>query len=553
MPTLQVDQLLFSRVEAEYSPEKRSGYQVVFSTCSSEESREIEKRLQCFRAEDDSLARYQYFWLSTGRIVITHTRVISGETDREITDRSGRPGAFLAHALVMSGENFRTIGFNPFVIIDQHEDNSIFVTDVQEMVRVQQANTKCTLQNLPSSTLQKDIPDEERFSKEELSKLFLVGHDAQEILENKQSVMMQSDDPSSILDWVRMIFYGLEADRRWFCTFDTYADGCMPATGDYWLVGGQRRNTSSKLIQVKLDSGKVEYKKIEGGLDQDPKAGRYYPWLRSTLQNFGLAEIKRHASTVQQIVVAFEQGQPLPQGLDNAGLESYHSVYAADIQARLQSVLAQHIGANAAAVVPLLEQKYPLNSRLSIAAVGHLEAKVAAKFVYEWLLNTGPQAVTDWWALYKFAQKAEYTPLLLVTSVWAHQPLNPLRHTQRTKQKALTLLQQQGFSRVLQDTVSQKLLNLEVFITSENAVEVTNQLAHSRELLKGLDEKALVKALTLLIQHGAGAALENLTPLVSELQDVRGVRMLIKVLDKNKDAAPYFAQALAQQLGKLTS
>ncbi len=96
MTTILIDHFLYGRVEGEYSPRRRSGFQTIYSPEGTDPSdiEALEKRLLCFQPDRSNRIRLQFF---------THNRlVIVGHTCRvephlEIIDRNGRTGAFIAH------------------------------------------------------------------------------------------------------------------------------------------------------------------------------------------------------------------------------------------------------------------------------------------------------------------------------------------------------------------------------------------------------------------------------------------------------------------------
>lgn len=111
MESLQADQLIFSNVEADESPHRRRGYQILFcsESISREEQNEIEPRLT-YKPHPDHLVKRVYFTLSSGRVVLAQIVPLSG------TDRFGREGRYLAHALVLADRDFAGLECHPFPI-----------------------------------------------------------------------------------------------------------------------------------------------------------------------------------------------------------------------------------------------------------------------------------------------------------------------------------------------------------------------------------------------------------------------------------------------------
>jgi hypothetical protein len=120
MANLRGWQMIFTRVEPEYSPQHKSGFQTVYSSreLSIADVKQIERRVQCFQANDPALERWQFFTLESGLVVLTHSVTI--ESHPQIIDRNRRGGVFLAHCLIFRREDFQKWTHNdPFRIFDR--------------------------------------------------------------------------------------------------------------------------------------------------------------------------------------------------------------------------------------------------------------------------------------------------------------------------------------------------------------------------------------------------------------------------------------------------
>lgn len=85
-------------------------------TLSSEEVGLIERRIQCFQPPRPGDERLQYFQLPNRKVVVSRTVQI--EPYAEITDKTQRPGAFLAHCAILSPADFALIGNNTFALFE---------------------------------------------------------------------------------------------------------------------------------------------------------------------------------------------------------------------------------------------------------------------------------------------------------------------------------------------------------------------------------------------------------------------------------------------------
>src|SRR5947208_2632673 len=113
MTPIHAAQLIFTNVEAEQSPRRRRGYQTLFYTrgdLPEAEVAEIEARL-FYNPKGDPEPKHVFFQTRTGRAVIAHIVCL------EQTDQFGRAGRYLAHALILSREEFARAGSDPFSIL----------------------------------------------------------------------------------------------------------------------------------------------------------------------------------------------------------------------------------------------------------------------------------------------------------------------------------------------------------------------------------------------------------------------------------------------------
>ncbi|MBZ0297953.1 MAG: hypothetical protein K8L99_35700, partial [Anaerolineae bacterium] len=273
-------EVLYSRVEAAYSPKKRSGYQVVHHSrgLGTETVREIESNIRCFQAANVD-TRYQYFQLSTGDIALALSREIE-EIDTRIIDKAGRRGPFVAHCVVLDRASFARLENNPFRIFETDE---VFVLDVPGMVDVQRKNAETRVVYVDQPDVVQAIDDvspEDNDTTEEQTmvdyisfdiegwkvsdfvKLWLSAANAKSMREHNQMLALQTngDRETEAYELLRLMFHHLSPELRVACTFNTYTDGCPVTPGTYWSVAGTQRIRMSSVFTARLDRYTVDYR-----------------------------------------------------------------------------------------------------------------------------------------------------------------------------------------------------------------------------------------------------------------------------------------------------
>ncbi len=243
--SLRVGQLIYTRVEAAFSPQRKSGFQTVCHSTSLTASavQAIEQRVQCFQQQAD-IVRWQFFRLDSGAFVLTHTCLLT-RPDTTITDATGRSGAFLVHGLVLTPEQFATIDYNPWAILTAYP----FQYDPQSMLEhiAQTAedghHTQVTPHSLPTV-----IANNASATAQELVALARQAHD---VTRKGQSLLLVGS-AEAITDVLRTAFALMPRQQRSACSFDTCIDRCASRPGLYWMVGASTRPYSGNYLYIEL-------------------------------------------------------------------------------------------------------------------------------------------------------------------------------------------------------------------------------------------------------------------------------------------------------------
>ena len=422
--TLPVKHLIYSRVESEYSPRRRAGYQVVYHSPElTAEVPEIEKRVQCFQSSDQD--RLQFFTTSTGNVVLSRTSPIV-EPDRTIIDRNLRPGAFITQAYVLTPATFSRVENDPFAILDASDlfnlsDESEFIARVPSLAA-----------NPPSPEIMVEYsprniePDEEHWSQTELAKLWQVTIDAAGFTEQKQSLMLLGDDDhETMVDMLRLLHQLLDRNNRLPCTFDTFVDGCQPLPGLYWAVIGTKRVTTPGFVRVRFDKYVVELKSAP-----DPKATHYTRWLRHSWQQSGkLSAVVAKVVTAQIASASFAEGMPLPSQLTSPEFTMSDQALLADVlnqviaanaeeyTLRLNTIIAAALTPPVAGLfVPALDDYLSIVERFNATASNTIAPTLLADAVYNWLVTVKPP-IKSWKPLLALGESADHVPLRLLATI----------------------------------------------------------------------------------------------------------------------------------------
>jgi len=576
MSEITAHQLFFSRIEANYSPEKRSGYQVVYSTngITDADVAEITKRVQCYQTNG---RRYQYFHTASDKTVITCSDLLPmNENYRTITDRSGRPGAFIAHCLVFSREDFDAVEADPFTIIDLDSNRDygpLFVVDADEMIKIQQEQRPALV--LPVLARRDPVEmtalEAEGWSPDEFAKLWNLTESAHKLTEEGRSLMMQSAYPSRVFDLLNLLLYHAPQEARWHCTFDTGVDGCLPALGDFWAIIGERRISSSKLIHARVDQQKIDYTPEEAGGNQNPKVTYYGVWFNACLKQAGMTEINRFSRAVQPLATAFEKHQPLPaaETINFEALNSFFAVHDQRLHAQLLNALivagldhevAQSYLAQKWNTVPVpAEESSESFLLLSSTAVGQIDPSTLANILYRWLVREGGK-VDKWRKLLPFAEKVDSPRFtFLVTSriepTLPEKLLPSLAGYHKLRNQALQALvtSPKEFRSLVNYLFGVKERNLptppEYFVTETSAASLGEFLAQEENLVERLTADEWGDLVLRLVELRAAYTLTPLAGRIKRIkpQQAQAILALIKA-QKKQEKPPRIAPELLRIL-----
>lgn len=519
--TIDIHHVIFTRVERQFSPRHISGYQIVYqSPALGSETGQIEKRLQCFQPGSEYITRYQFFWTDKRQVVLSKS-VPLFRPSREVIDWDQRD-AFLAHALVLSASAFAEVHNDPFAIFDITQ--ALFTTNEEQL--------RSYLQHPPHERLrvspryQPETSPLEHWPVSELGKLNSLGLQAATMTQQARSIALLDPNPDEVYRLLRALFPLLRPRVRAECTFDTFADGCLPAPGTFWAIGCVRSPGNPGLLPIQLARRYINTQAVSNDA-QALQEKVYSTWLSYVLEKVGgFQQVNVEVISAQIIAEAFLEKKPL--STNNLNEHAISHFYEANEQFITQT-LSQMIRSVfddelAARIVDATIIYLPKLDRLSIVACGFYSSRTLAWVIYYWRLQSSSE-FEYWKELFKFAEQADYPPLLLMASLKIHSWV-PFTGNENARMKSLGSL---GRSAQLLETLSELLGEQRPGLV--NRFELTDE--EFSQLVSALLEKNYGDVL-------GGAFVRRL----KQVQNAKKRRELMKTIKNTKNVSQAFRHAL---------
>jgi len=231
VPNITAAQHFFSSVPAEQSPQRRRGYQTLFTTRGLSDAivRAIEDRAQYSSAQGE-LVKYQFYPLSQS--LLAAARILPLQE----RDEFGRRGRYLAHTLVLSLQSFQDLGGCPIDLLQQ----APFASTLDEVFQMGQAKErevpplKISIETrwlmLASVALR-------RWSTTSLDQLGRLTWQAEMLLKERNSVALIGTE-SEQWETLALLFALAAPATRPRLSFDSYGADCAWAPDvAFWLQG----------------------------------------------------------------------------------------------------------------------------------------------------------------------------------------------------------------------------------------------------------------------------------------------------------------------------
>ncbi|MFC1596930.1 hypothetical protein ACFL5Q_03185 [Planctomycetota bacterium] len=332
MSLVQAWQHIYTNVEKEQSPQGRGGFQTLFHTRSGLteiEIEEIEARLLYYPSESQPVKRL-FFATTTGKLLLAQV------VDLSQSDRAGRQGRYLAHALAFAPDTFvhvasdilRVFSYLPFVTsVEEALERGDFATGDIPPATVE----------IPEAATHGRVEASGHWPVDELKRLALLGLRAEEFSGDRLTVALIGDT-QDVANALAAALLAAPSDLVCHCTFDTYFYRCNPVALYYWAVGLPESSGSPRYIEVDTRSHRVV-----GKFDQTPSTA-YERWVLETIDAEDVTFLVRNKNMAFRLCQWLEQHVDESPQLDTASLQVIESVFQANpqqVRGRLHTKLAE--------------------------------------------------------------------------------------------------------------------------------------------------------------------------------------------------------------------
>ena len=533
MQTVNGMQMIYTRVEDDFSPTHQGGFQTYYRSPAllQDDVALIEQRVNCYQPVIVGTIRRQFFTLPSGNVVLTCSNGI--EVNKKINDRCGARGMFLVHCLIFSPDEFIKTNHNPFKIFDQAN----FLTDAEQMVRdFSQANNReptCCFEIDPFTPTE---GGEEWWS----SARSLVAYaDQNRMMKSKGQSLLFYGQADEIDRALRAIFWVVPARLRLGCTFDTCIEGCSVKAGQYWAAGASALR-GDPFISIRAADYQV------GSLKEIlPTEDFYLDWLQKTALQPG-AEMFPKVLTFQELNEAFiYKEKPSKEVMVETYCEEFFTLYSSKVIQNLQSIFARNIdpGLSESFTAYLLELHIPKSQVLSIATSKNMSVHDLTLFVRKWMKTKAPDFSGikngEWRALKQFSKQAGDSLLQVWVAV--------LSSDEGMRRDVIQKISAEDYKEAL-DLVCRPISPALFFHL--NYLDIL--IPYLAEIQPHIDDDDFLELCRLLVEKNSTQHLAKLTWKVSNLQN-KALTDLEKLLKKEKFLPTALIEALRIRRGQLGS
>jgi hypothetical protein len=266
---IKAAQHVYGNVEREHSPNKVGGFQTIFYTKSRltrEESEEIEAKLVYFQSDENPI-KWLFFPMDSGKVVAARIVPLTS------VDKFGREGSYLAHSIVLTGEDFANAGYDPFVIFALVGDR--FLGTVSGALKKGDSDTadigEIALEiseDITAAAAREAVTEAQAWDVSELKKLVHLTVNYGQLREKRQSLVFVGL-PEQIKKALKVALMFVPGGLRTNCSFDTYSNGVNLVRNYSWGIGFPAAsdapphlaavNTANKTVSAQLPADVSPY------------------------------------------------------------------------------------------------------------------------------------------------------------------------------------------------------------------------------------------------------------------------------------------------------
>lgn len=425
MTVLTLRQVIFTRVEPAYSPNRNSGFQVVYSSksLSRDEVEEIKKRVEGFYVPPPALppssvpppTRAQFHILKSGAAMMAKTVVL--ETDREILDKESRYGVFLAHVFIADATSFGLVYNNPFAVLD----NAPFITTTDQFRNIIAEYGQGT-GTAPEITVyaQSSLASMHSWSADEFSKLASLAEGAEALRATSKTLQIVGSQ-DEILEAIRAAMIATRNRRD--CTFDSNIDRVsIPSGQRYWAVGVPEKKGGSQYVLVNARERRV-ITDLASILPPTPPP--YRVWSETMIATGRADAIPAMSTTVMMLAEHLDNTTPLSPN-EIVQIENQQEAASSFIEVhsvRINEMVLAAVGrvgklseVLTTVITKYFTQKVLPADTLDVALRGEIEYYRLADAFFQMMKDSfvlGSESLSkdDWLNLLQLARRAQHAPL----------------------------------------------------------------------------------------------------------------------------------------------
>ena len=239
---LAYKELIFTRVEHEFSPKGFSGFQTVYQSESLENwlADEVAQQLYRFDWKEDN-SQHLFCKLSSSDYLVSLTTGINNPP--KFMDPSMRPGAFIAHAVIFSESEFKKIRYNPFVFFEGID--FIKTPDALKMFLAVNKKSK----DISDYFITRSLGQEFNLPADTLFKLTKLSISNKQNV-NKKKTLNFIGTSREVYKIIKELFYVLPFDVRKLFSFTTQARANREDK-NLWAIGSIKKIPYQDIVVIK--------------------------------------------------------------------------------------------------------------------------------------------------------------------------------------------------------------------------------------------------------------------------------------------------------------